>query len=93
MANRQPFDPNDELGEALLKRLEVPGLICPVTALPWYQWWPYQPLWAWWWQHNHPRYRCGAVSPHTAQSVDDRGRARHTRRSRAAQACCGSGSQ
>jgi hypothetical protein len=49
-----------ELDEAQLKRLELPRQIYPVTSLPWYQWWPYQPLWAWWWRHNHPRYRCGA---------------------------------
>jgi hypothetical protein len=68
-ATRAPSEPIDllavcgtvglELDEAVLQRLELSRHVYPVTALPWYQWWPYQPLWAWWWQHTHPNYRCG----------------------------------
>ena len=46
-----------ELDEAELKRLELSRNIYPVTALPWYQC-AVPALWAWWWRHNHPGYRC-----------------------------------
>ena len=48
-----------ELDQAVLTRLELPGLIFPVSWLPWYEWWPYEPLWGWWWQQHHPWARCG----------------------------------
>jgi hypothetical protein len=82
-----------ELDEALLKRLEIPFHIYPLTALPWYQWWPYQPLWAWWWQQNHPRYRCGPYLLIRRNLWTTEG-GRPTRDGGTpAEACCGSGSQ
>jgi hypothetical protein len=100
-ATRAPSEPIDilavcravglELDEALLKRLEVPRHIYPVTVLPWYQWWPYQPLWAWWWQQNHPGYRCGPYLVVRRNLWTTEG-GRPTRDDRTpAQACCGSG--
>ena len=79
--------------EALLKRLELPLKIYPVTALPWYQWWPYQPLWAWWWQQNHPGYRCGPyLLVRRNRWATKGGRPRRDDRTRD-EACCGSRSQ
>jgi hypothetical protein len=48
-----------ELDEAVLTRLQLPALIYPLSWLPWYEWWPYEPLWGWWWEQRHPWARCG----------------------------------
>jgi hypothetical protein len=47
-----------QLNEAVLEGLELPRLVYPVTWLPWYEWWPYEPLWCWWWKQSYPWYRC-----------------------------------
>jgi hypothetical protein len=47
-----------DLDETVLHRLELPRLIYPLTWLPWHLWWPYEPLWCWWWRHRYPWYRC-----------------------------------
>jgi hypothetical protein len=46
------------LSETDIERLELPRLIYPITWLPWYEWWPYEPLWCWWWRQTYPWYRC-----------------------------------
>jgi hypothetical protein len=48
-----------ELDEAILTRLQLPQLIYPLSWLPWYEWWPYEPLWGWWWARFHPWARSG----------------------------------
>jgi hypothetical protein len=45
--------------EAVLTRLELPNLVYPLSWLPWFEWWPYQPLWCWWWERHDPWARCG----------------------------------
>jgi hypothetical protein len=47
-----------EIDEAVLERLEIPRLIYPLPWLPWHCWWPYRPLWCWWWNRHYPWYRC-----------------------------------
>jgi hypothetical protein len=47
-----------ELNQGVLDRLELPRLVYPLTWLPWYEWWPYEPLWCWWWRQSYPWYRC-----------------------------------
>ena len=48
-----------ELDEAVLTRLALPNLVYPLSWLPWHEWWPYQPLWCWWWEQHYPWVRCG----------------------------------
>jgi hypothetical protein len=48
-----------ELDEGVLTRLELPNLVYPLSWLPWHEWWPYQPLWCWWWERHYPWVRCG----------------------------------
>lgn len=47
-----------QVNQDVLDRLQLPRLIYPVTWLPWYEWWPYEPLWCWWWRQSYPWYRC-----------------------------------
>jgi len=45
-----------ELNEDILKELQVPRLIPCLWWLPWYIWWPWRPIWCWWWRWRYPWY-------------------------------------
>jgi len=47
-----------ELDEKSLTDLQIPTLIPVHPFIPWPHWFPWRPLWCWWWHFRYPWYRC-----------------------------------
>ena len=47
-----------ELDEAALGALKVDRIVFPQRFIPWFIWWPWRPLWCWWWHRYYPWYQC-----------------------------------
>lgn len=47
-----------KLDEAVLKDLKVSRIILCHPFIPWYIWYPWRPIWCWWWSRYYPWYRC-----------------------------------
>ena len=47
-----------EIDEAVLDELQISRTIVAMPWLPVYIWYPWRPLWCWWWRRYHPYYRC-----------------------------------
>lgn len=47
-----------ELDEKTLTELQIPVTIPVHPFIPWYVWFPWRPLWCWWWHFRYPWYRC-----------------------------------
>lgn len=46
-----------EIDHRVLEELKLDHTIHVHPWLPWHHWWPWRPLWCWWW-HRYPWYRC-----------------------------------
>jgi hypothetical protein len=46
-----------ELDERVLAELQIPEVVAVQPFLPWHIWYPWRPLWCWWWR-RWPFYRC-----------------------------------
>ena len=47
-----------EADDGVLKDLELPGRVPVHAFLPWHIWFPWRPIWCWWWRFHYPWYRC-----------------------------------
>jgi hypothetical protein len=47
-----------EIDDRVIAELQIPRLIPLVRFVPWYIWWPWRPLWCWWWRLRYPWYHC-----------------------------------
>lgn len=47
-----------EIDERVLAELKLPGTIPAHPFLSPEIYFPWRPLWCWWWQHRYPYYRC-----------------------------------
>jgi hypothetical protein len=47
-----------KIDAATLDRLEIPRLIYPIVFCHWCGWYPWRPLWCWWWRVHYPHIRC-----------------------------------
>ena len=47
-----------EIDAATLERLQIPELVPVIRFMPWHCWWPWRPLWCWWWRRHYPHYHC-----------------------------------
>jgi hypothetical protein len=47
-----------ELDERVLGELKVPELVPVIRFIPWDIWFPWRPIWCWWWGFRYPWYRC-----------------------------------
>lgn len=47
-----------ELDEGVLKELQLPEIVPVHPFLPWHWWFPWRPIWCWWWRFRYPWYRC-----------------------------------
>lgn len=47
-----------EIDEGVLRELQIDLTIHVHPFIPWYVWWPWRPLWCWWWHRHYPWYRC-----------------------------------
>ena len=45
-----------EVDENILAELSVPAFVPVVRFLPWYHWYPWRPLWCYWWRRRYPYY-------------------------------------
>ena len=47
-----------ELDAADLEELQVSRVVLVHPFIPWHIWFPWRPIWCWWWRRYHPWYRC-----------------------------------
>ena len=47
-----------EIDPKVLEELHVDAVIPVHPFLPWHYWFPWRPLWCWWWRIRYPWYRC-----------------------------------
>jgi hypothetical protein len=47
-----------EIDDAVISELEIPRILPPIQFVPWHVWWPWRPLWCWWWRRRYPWYHC-----------------------------------
>ena len=47
-----------EIDDRVLTELKIPELVMVHPFLPWHIWWPWCPLWCWWWGFRYPYYHC-----------------------------------
>jgi hypothetical protein len=47
-----------EIDETVLDQLQLPRLLYPMPFVHWCCWFPWRPLWCWWWHRHYPWYRC-----------------------------------
>lgn len=47
-----------DLDERILEELHVPPVVAIHPFLPWHVWYPWRPIWCWWWRVRWPFYRC-----------------------------------
>ena len=47
-----------EIDAGTLAELQIPEIVPIIRFVPWYIWWPWRPLWCWWWRYRYPYYHC-----------------------------------
>jgi hypothetical protein len=47
-----------ELDDGVLTELQLPEYVPAQRFIPWDVWFPWRPLWCWWWHFRYPWYRC-----------------------------------
>jgi hypothetical protein len=47
-----------EISEETLRELQIPQRIPVQPFLEWHIWFPFRPIWCWWWRFRYPWYRC-----------------------------------
>lgn len=47
-----------KIDDAILRELKIDRIIFIYPWLHWCCWFPWRPIWCWWWNHNYPWYRC-----------------------------------
>lgn len=47
-----------EIDDTVLRELHVPEIIPVPSFVPWHLWFPWRPLWCWWWRFRYPHYVC-----------------------------------
>jgi hypothetical protein len=47
-----------EIDDNTLSELQLPRTVPVVRFVPYFIWWPWRPLWCWWWHLRWPWYRC-----------------------------------
>ena len=47
-----------EIDDLELRHHEIPRLIYPLRFCAWYDWFPWRPLWCYWWHRRYPYYEC-----------------------------------
>lgn len=47
-----------KIDETILRELKIDRFIFIHPWLHWCCWFPWRPIWCWWWNHNYPWYRC-----------------------------------
>jgi hypothetical protein len=47
-----------EVDDRIIDELQIPRLVPAIRFLPWHHWYPWRPLWCWWWRYRYPWYRC-----------------------------------
>ena len=47
-----------ELDEQTISELQIPQFVPVVRFVPWHHWYPWRPIWCWWWRYRYPYYRC-----------------------------------
>jgi hypothetical protein len=47
-----------DIDELTLRELRVPDVVPIYPFVPWHIWFPWRPIWCWWWSSRYPWYRC-----------------------------------